>query len=98
MGQRIPVGGSSDSYVSVNIPTVGADEHTIANILSVVYTWAGIIAVVVLIIAGFIYVTSNGKPETIERAKNAILGSVVGLVVIMVAFVVTQLVVYLTQS
>lgn len=98
MAQRIPVGGSSDSYTSVNIPTVSADQNTIADLLGTVYLWAGIIAVIVLVVAGFLYVTANGNEQTIKRAKEAILGSVVGLIVIMVAFVITQLVIFLAQS
>lgn len=86
--------GSDEEEGQVNIPTVAADEATIAGILNTVYLWSGIVAVLVIVIAGLLYVVSNGNPENIKRAKNALLYGVIGLVVIMLAFTMTQLVIY----
>lgn len=68
-------------------------EDLVGNFLVPVYTWAGIICIVVIIVAGYFYVTSAGNAATVKRAKDAILGAVIGLVVIMSAFVITQFVV-----
>jgi len=57
-----------------------------------IYYWAGAIAVIVIIAAGFFYVTSNGNPQQVTRAKNAILGAVVGLIVVLLAFTITAIV------
>ena len=57
-----------------------------------VYFWAGVIAVVVIVVAGFYYVTSNGNPQQVTRAKNAILGAVVGLIVVLLAFAITAII------
>ena len=70
-----------------------ADSNTISNILYPVYFWAGVIAVIVIIIAGFFFVTSHGDPSLITRAKSAIMGAVIGLVVILLAFAITAIVV-----
>ena len=70
-----------------------ASSFSIKNILFAVYFWAGAIAVVVIIIAGFMYVTSVNNSQQITRAKNAILSSVIGLVVILLAFAITNVVV-----
>lgn len=71
----------------------GTGGRFLTNLLNTAYFWAGIIAVVVIVIAGFIYVTSQGEPSKVAQAKNAILGSVIGLVVIALAFVITNFVV-----
>jgi hypothetical protein len=63
--------------------------HTILN---TVYIWAGIIAIIVIIIAGIMYTTSQGTASTLTRAKDMIIGAVVGLVVISMAFIITQFV------
>lgn len=68
-----------------------ADE-ALKDTLTLVYTWAGIIAVLILVIAGFFFVTSRGDPAQMKRSKDAIRGAVIGLVVIMLAFVITQFV------
>lgn len=70
-----------------------ADNTTIANVLYPIYFWAGAIAVVVIIVAGFFFTTSHGDPALITRAKNAITGAVIGLAVIFLAFAITAIVV-----
>ena len=70
-----------------------AASFNLKNILNAVYFWAGVIAVVIIIIAGFMYVTSMNDSSRITRAKNAILGAVIGLVVILLAFAITNIVI-----
>ncbi len=70
-----------------------ASSFNIKNILNAVYLWAGIIAVIVVVIAGFFYVFSRGEAQQVTRAKNAILGAVIGLIVIILAFAITNIVI-----
>lgn len=69
-----------------------ANDQVVANIMNVVYLVAGMVAVLVIVAAGFIYVTSNGDANKIGQAKQAVLYSVIGLVVVLMAFVITQFV------
>ena len=71
----------------------GDGKGLISGVLMPVYFWAGVLAVIVIIIAGFIFTTSHGDPSLITRAKNAIIGAIIGLVVIILAFVITNIVV-----
>lgn len=64
-------------------------EQLLTNALNLTYFIAGIVAVIVIIIAGMSYITSNGDPAKITRAKNMILYAVVGLIIILVAFTIT---------
>ena len=50
-------------------------------------------AVIVIIIGGFMYITSAGNTDRIKTAKNAILYSVIGLVVVITAFIITRYVI-----
>ena len=83
---KIPAGGTT------GIPKVGADD-AITGILNTVYFAAGIIAIIVIIISGIFYSISQGDASKITRAKDGILYSVVGLVIIMLAFVLTNYVI-----
>lgn len=80
------------SSQDVNIPNGSADQVLQAS-LNIAYLVGGIIAVIVIIIAGFTLVTNGGEPEAIKKAKNMILYAVIGLVVIMVAFTITWFVI-----
>lgn len=76
------------------MPKVDASEASIATIMNTVYLWAGIIAVLTIVIGGLLYILSNGDANNIQRAKNTILYSVIGLAVIIFAFTITQLVLF----
>lgn len=75
--------------IGITAPVKNADS-AVAGILTTVYIWAGIVCVLVIIVAGYLYVTSVADASQIKRAKDAILYAVVGLVVIIMAFVITQ--------
>lgn len=68
-------------------------EVLIPNILGVVYWAAGVTAVVAIILGGLFYILADGNAQKITRAKDIILYGVVGLVVVLLAFVVTNFVV-----
>ncbi len=54
--------------------------------------FAGAIAVLFLIVGGFRYVVSTGNPDSVEGAKKTILYAILGLVVIMIAFLIVNVV------
>ena len=66
------------------------DAGLVKNVLLPVYFWAAAIAVIVIIAAGFMYVLSNGNPQLVTRAKNAIIAALVGLVIVLTAFGITS--------
>lgn len=75
----------------VNVPRVDEDA-ALQNILNTTYTWAGIICVLVIVIAGIMYVLSAGDASKIKKAKEAIVGAVVGLAVVLLAYTITAFV------
>ncbi len=58
----------------------------IRSIIQVLLIIAGIIAVIMIIIGGIRYTTSNGDQADVKAAKDTILYSVVGLVVTIAAY------------
>ena len=65
-------------------------ENRVKNVITVVFVWVGVIAVVVIVISGIRYITSQGNPEAVKRAKNGILYASIGLVVTLSAFLITN--------
>ena len=88
----ISTGSDPDSTTTVNVPTGSADS-LLTNGLNLVYFLAGAIAVIVIIVAGIMYVTSSGDAGRLTKAKNLLIYSIVGLVVVLIAFVVTNFVI-----
>jgi hypothetical protein len=65
--------------------------HTIVNLLSAI---VGIVAVIMIIVGGFRYITSGGNDTSVTSAKNTILYAIIGLVIVALA----QLIVRFTLS
>lgn len=60
-----------------------------ANLLALI---AGLVAVVMIIIAGFQLVTSGGNSEQLTKARGRILGAIIGLIIIALAWTIIRLV------
>jgi hypothetical protein len=61
--------------------------HTIVNLLSAV---VGIVAVIMIIVGGFRYITSGGNDTSVTAAKNTILYAIIGLVIVALAQVLVR--------
>ena len=72
----------------------GANEVALQNrirrALETVYLWVGIIAVIVIVIGGIRYMTSTGDTQKIQGAKNTIMYAIIGLIVTLAAFAITE--------
>lgn len=74
------------------IPTMDANT-LLSNGLNLFYFIAGAVAVIVIIGAGIFYVISSGDPGRITKAKNLLTYSIVGLILIVSAFAITNFVI-----
>lgn len=61
------------------------DNDALPSVMRLAFFWATIIAIVVIVIAGFTYTLSQGDPNKVAQAKNTILYTVVGLVIVYMA-------------
>ncbi|MGA2667153.1 MAG: hypothetical protein ABSE91_03685 [Patescibacteria group bacterium] len=62
---------------------------TIGDYVNAIMKWAvpviSTLAIIMLIIAGYIYMTSQGNPDSIKNAKDIIIGVVLGLALLWLA-------------
>lgn len=76
----------------------GDPRNTIVNIIKVVVSYVGLIAVAVIIIAGLYMIFSNGNEESKEKAKKIIFYVIIGMVIIMLASAIVTLVATLLEG
>lgn len=76
---------------SVNIPQTNASAVT--GILNTVYFWAAIVAVIVIVVAAYRFVTANGNSSQVAQARMGIIAAVTGLILISSAFAITNFVI-----
>lgn len=65
----------------------------IGNIISVILGVLGIIMVVLILYAGFLWMTDAGKGDNITKAKDIIRAAIIGLILIVAAYAITQFVI-----
>ena len=82
--------GSPDS---LGIPTNNASTDALSSILNTVYFFVGAIAILMLVIAGINYVRAGGDSNNVVKAKNTILGTIIGIIIILSAFLITNFVI-----
>ena len=71
----------------------GADlRTTIANVIRLVISFLGIIAVVIILIGGFKWMTAGGSEDKVGEAKKLIIAGIIGLVIILFAFAIASFV------
>lgn len=65
----------------------------LAEIVRYFITFLGIIAVAMVMYSGFLWMTSAGDPEKVNRAKQALINSVIGLIIIISAFAIVTFII-----
>ena len=97
----LPLGASAQVQIdpnlkppfAANITSPEGNTASVANIIlqliagSLIYA-AGPIAVLMLAVGGFRYVTSHGDQNQMEGAKKTIIWAIIGLLVIIVSFAI----------
>lgn len=80
--------------VNAEIALQGGDPRVIAaRIVRTALGFLGIIALGIVLYAGFLWMTSAGNEERIAKAKKILTNGVIGLVIIAMAFGITQYVI-----
>lgn len=65
----------------------------IGNIIAVLLSVLGIIFVVLVVYAGFLYLTAGGEDDKVKKAKKLLTQSVIGLVIIVAAYAIAAFVI-----
>lgn len=76
----------------VSIPKVDLGQGTVDTVMSIIFGLAGAVAVIIITIAGIQYVISQGEPDKTRKAKDAILYTLIGLAVTVLAFAIVRFV------
>ncbi len=68
-------------------------ETTAQKLIKTVLTFLGLVAIVMVLIGGFKWMTSGGNEEKVGEAKKLLGAGIVGLVIIMLAYALTAFVI-----
>ncbi len=71
----------------------GRVNSIVTNVINILSLVVGVAAVIMIMIGGMRYITSNGDSGQVGNAKNTILYAIVGLIVVALAQVIVRFVV-----
>jgi TRAP-type C4-dicarboxylate transport system permease small subunit len=73
-------------------------KDTVVNIIQWVLGLLGLIAVIMILIGGFQWMTAGGNEEKVASAKKIISAAVIGLIVVLLAWAIVIFVVQTTSN
>ena len=89
----------TDSGINDIAPTIGYEvnsdlpvEYYIGTILGVLFSFMGLIFLILVIYSGVNWMTAQGNTSQIDKAKNTIVKAIVGLVICLSAYAITYFV------
>ena len=65
-------------------------KDTIAGVINIVLGFLGIVSVIIVIIGGYKWITAGGNEEQITQAKGNIKNAVIGIGIVLAAFVIVN--------
>ncbi len=70
------------------VTTIDCLPVIVGNVISWLLVFAGIVALIIIIISGFKFVTSGGEAKQAEGARKTLTYSIIGLIVILLSFAI----------
>ncbi|MDQ3064759.1 MAG: pilin [bacterium] len=84
--------GVSDCNTATSEGTTGI-QSIVSDIVNILSWVVGVVAVIMIIIGGFKYITSGGNDSNVASAKNTILYAIIGLVIVALAQFIVRFVI-----
>jgi hypothetical protein len=86
-GATLGNGGCNKAQAGTDI------DNTIKFVVNILTLIVGVVAVIMVIVNGFRFITSNGDSNAVSAAKNGLLYAIVGLVIVALAQVIVRFVI-----
>ena len=86
-------GLNDPDFESINLGRDKSLQESVAQIINIFLGVLGIIAVIIIILGGFKWMTAQGNEEKTDEAKKLIGAGVIGLVIIMASYAIATFVI-----
>lgn len=82
-----------ETTVSETLPTSADVPTVVAKVINIVLGFLGIVAVVIILAGGFLWMTAGGGEEKVGKAKKLLIAGIIGLVIILSAYAIAAYVI-----
>lgn len=87
------IGTNSDQFGSVTLLGKKDLAVTVAQIINYALSILGVVAVVIIIMGGFMWMTAAGSDEKVKKAQGLIKNGIIGLAIILSAYAIATFVI-----
>jgi len=78
--------GFNSNFNNIEVQSDRDVKSTIASVINIALGFLGIVAVLIIIYAGYLWMTAGGNEQQIERSKLILRNAVIGLVIILMSW------------
>jgi len=88
-------GGEINEDTLAGLTGLGREDprNIAARVINIILGFLGIIAVILILIGGFMWMTAAGNEDKVASAKSVMMAGVIGLVIVLAAFGIARFVV-----
>ena len=93
--KTVRVGESVSAFSECNVEKTEGDKSLMSNVSMLINVFAsvmGFLAVGMIIYGGFMLLTAQGDPAKIKRGKDVVTYSIIGLILVMLAYAIVNFV------
>lgn len=94
---QVDLNQAKDVADNAGLGTISGTE-AIGRIIKIALGFLGLIALVIVMIAGFKWMTSNGNEEKIKNAKKMLLNGIIGMIIILFSYVIVNFIIKTAQE
>lgn len=87
---------SAGNVIADNVASIECFPVIVGNVIFWLLILAGIVALVLIIISGFKFVTSGGEAKQAEGARKTLTYAIIGLVVVLLSFAIVATIAQVT--
>ena len=91
-GAEINLGNQYVENIGTTIGATTPLPQAIGRIINIILSVLGLIATVLIILAGFQWMTSAGNEEKIAAAKKLMMAAIIGLIIVLLAYAISAFV------
>jgi hypothetical protein len=93
--ENLKLPGATPIQGMLNMPGIGSKNPTIGDIVSaavpLIFGFAGLGLLLMLISAGYTFLTSAGDPKKLEQGKSRLTNALTGFIIVFAAYWIVQL-------
>ena len=87
----------TDCLVDGKIATISCIPAVMANIISALFIFVGVVCLVLLIASGYRFINSAGDPKRLASARDTLIHAILGLLIVIFSFFIINLISIITS-